>query len=246
MNKKYKVMNQKPEASDEEIESYMNFEGLMNKRAEVLSSSKIRSILKKGLAGIAIGVALVSVFWFAQTRTGNRQQQNDLNPEKKTVISPSKVESNAVSDSVEHLQSQPKETPRPDHSAKKESPDQKAESLDKSVPEKTTVDESYVQAEPVNGYPDLYAYLNKNLVYPKEAMKDSIQGVLTIAFIINSSGKPEKIEIVNSLGPLFDAEARRLVENMPAWKPAIMNGKPVASKISLPVTFQLVKIKAHN
>jgi TonB family protein len=101
----------------------------------------------------------------------------------------------------------------------------------------------YMQAEPLLGYPDLYEYFNANLVYPPEALKDSIQGVQTVSFVINAEGKPEQIEVVKSLGEPFEKEVKRLIENMPEWKPATLNGKPVSSKISLPLTFQIQKIK---
>jgi TonB family protein len=103
----------------------------------------------------------------------------------------------------------------------------------------------YVPAEPIKGYPELYSYFSNNLLYPKEAMKDSVQGVLTVSFIINKNGKPEKIEVANSLGTLLDQEAIRLIREMPEWKPAVLNGKPIPSRISLPITFQLVKVKAQ-
>ncbi|HEX6226089.1 MAG TPA: energy transducer TonB, partial [Chryseolinea sp.] len=108
----------------------------------------------------------------------------------------------------------------------------------------TSVTESgYVQAEPAQGYSVLYNFFSTNLKYPPEGLKDSIQGVQTISFVINTMGKPEDITIVNSLGKSFDEESTRLVENMPDWKPAMLDGKPVASKISLPITFQIQKIK---
>jgi protein TonB len=106
-----------------------------------------------------------------------------------------------------------------------------------------TQDEVYVQAEPQTGYATLYDYFAANLKYPSDALADSIQGVQTISFIINTNGTPEKIMITNSLGDSFDKEARRLIETMPAWNPATLNGRPVASKVSLPLTFQIQKIK---
>jgi periplasmic protein TonB len=101
----------------------------------------------------------------------------------------------------------------------------------------------YVQAEPVKGYSDLYDFFNANLEYPADGLKDSIQGIQTISFVINTVGKPEQIQVVNSLGEPFDKESRRLIENMPAWKPATLAGKPVESKISIPITFQIQKVK---
>ena len=109
--------------------------------------------------------------------------------------------------------------------------------------EPTQKESEYVQAEPAKGYSDLYDFFSTNLEYPADGLKDSIQGVQTISFVINTAGKPEQIQVVNSLGEPFDKESRRLIENMPAWKPATLNGKPVESKISIPITFQIQKVK---
>lgn len=100
----------------------------------------------------------------------------------------------------------------------------------------------YHQAEPAEGYPALYQYFNTNLIYPQAALKDSLQGIVNVVFVIDVEGRPADIAIETSLGPLLDKEAMRLVQQMPLWKPASYDGKPVRSKISLPITFELQKI----
>jgi TonB family protein len=97
----------------------------------------------------------------------------------------------------------------------------------------------YINAEPVDGFPSLYAYFDRELKYPTEATIDSIQGVQSVAFIIDKMGKLGKIEILQSLGPAFDKEVLRILEHMPPWKPALLNGQPVPSKISLPFSFRI-------
>ncbi|HEY0653411.1 MAG TPA: energy transducer TonB, partial [Chryseosolibacter sp.] len=104
----------------------------------------------------------------------------------------------------------------------------------------------YVQASPVNGYPHLYAYFSRELKYPEEAKKDSIGGEVIAVFTISADGSPEKIVIEYSLGPAFDREVIRLITNMPPWSPATYNEKPVASKMSLPLTFQIKKITSQQ
>lgn len=101
----------------------------------------------------------------------------------------------------------------------------------------------YVAAIPVAGYDTLYAYLNRELIYPAVAIKDSLQGVMIVSFHINTEGRPERIKTSGTLGKPFEAEAVRLIEHMPLWKPATVDGKPVRSKISIPLTFQLRKNK---
>ena len=105
---------------------------------------------------------------------------------------------------------------------------------------------AFVQAEPVNGYPDLYAYFDRELKYPQEALKDSLQGVVTVIFTVSLQGEPEGIRIENSLCEPFDREVFRVLGNMPLWAPATYNGKPVESKVSLTLTFHYKKVNAKD
>jgi TonB family protein len=107
-------------------------------------------------------------------------------------------------------------------------------------------DNVYIQAEPIDGYPHLYAWFEKSLVYPNEAIKDSIQGVVTVVFSIDEKGRAQNIHIDNSLGKAFDDEVYRLMTNMPLWKPASYNGHYVRGKISLPLTFEIKKLNSKK
>jgi hypothetical protein len=53
----------------------------------------------------------------------------------------------------------------------------------------------------------------------------------------------EQIEVEQSLGEEFEKESVRLIENMPEWKPAKLDGNPVRSRISIPLTFQIQKMR---
>ena len=99
----------------------------------------------------------------------------------------------------------------------------------------------FTEAEPIDGYPALYAYFNRELKYPQELAKDSVEGTVTVSFIINENGKPAAIKIITSLGEVFDKESIRIIENMPAWKPATINGSATATRLSIPLTFQIKK-----
>ena len=60
-------------------------------------------------------------------------------------------------------------------------------------------------------------------------------------YTVDTTGKVTRAHIVRSVHPEFDAEALRVVNSFPAWKPAMQNGKPVASKYTMPVVFRLTK-----
>ena len=57
--------------------------------------------------------------------------------------------------------------------------------------------------------------------------------------VINRNGKVSDIEIVQSVSPSLDAEARRVIKSMPKWKPGMQNGKPVKTRFTLPLLFRL-------
>ncbi len=87
----------------------------------------------------------------------------------------------------------------------------------------------------------MMSFLSKNTHYPAACVKDSIQGVVVVQFTVDTTGKVTRAQIVRSVHPELDAEALRVVNSFPAWKPAMQNGKPVASKYTMPVVFRLTK-----
>ena len=235
MKQKIKIMKNQPQPSDEEIQSYMNFDSLLVNRKTALAQYRVYSIFKWGIPSLIFTGVMVWFIFFKEPNnhvTPKGPDEKDASPQVSNVVPRPKVNS----DSLDHLKpnDKPLSIVRPERSKKSEVP-ASAAPLSK--------EEIYIQAEPQNGYSSLYDYFAANLVYPPEALADSIQGVQTISFIINTNGTPEKITITNSLGELFEKEATRLIETMPAWKPATLNGKPVDSKVSLPLTFQIQKVK---
>ena len=90
------------------------------------------------------------------------------------------------------------------------------------------------------GVSGLMEYLAKNIKYPAEAAKDKKQGRAVIQMIVNEKGNVVSPRILLSTNsPLLDAEAIRVVSDMPKWEPGQQDGKPVAVKYTLPVVFRL-------
>ena len=65
----------------------------------------------------------------------------------------------------------------------------------------------------------LKEYLDKNMKYPAEAKEKGIQGRVIVQFVVDEKGKVTSPKIVRSVDPSLDAEALRLIENMPQWTP---------------------------
>lgn len=82
-------------------------------------------------------------------------------------------------------------------------------------------------------------YLKNNLVYPDSCRDNSIQGRVIVAFIVEKDSSISNPEIVKSVNRLFDAEALRLISNMPKWKPGKHKGEVCRVKYMLPVNFRL-------
>ena len=243
MKSKIKIMKQRPEISDKEIHSYMNFEELLSKQKALQTG---QHAFLKGLAKWAlISTAVVSIplVYFYQRSSDNIANEKQEIAESVTQELPT-VGEDPVVEISEQLPAEQKTSKESvaDNVASSKTPSEGNLVTAKKLP----TESAYVQAEPLDGYDALYKYFNDNLQYPEAAIPDSIQGVQVVSFVINKEGRPIKIEFVETLGEPFEAESQRLIDNMPAWKPATMNGQPVLSKLSIPLTFRIKKVESKE
>ena len=91
------------------------------------------------------------------------------------------------------------------------------------------------------GMEALNTYLRNNIRYPQEAQKAGIQGRVIIQFIVSKDGSITDAEVVESVDPQLDAEALRLIKNMPRWKPGMRKGQAIRVKQTLPIRFAFTK-----
>lgn len=89
------------------------------------------------------------------------------------------------------------------------------------------------------GYNAMIKFLQENVVYPPEAVRDSVQGKVIVQFIIDPGGYVGDVKVVRSVREDLDAEAVRVVKMMPRFSPARWFGKTVSSRYILPVTFRM-------
>lgn len=85
----------------------------------------------------------------------------------------------------------------------------------------------------------LFKYLSDNIRYPVIAQESGIQGRVICQFVVNRDGSIVDIEVVRSVDRSLDAEAVRVIQNMPRWTPGKQRGKTVRVKYTLPVNFRL-------
>jgi TonB family protein len=74
---------------------------------------------------------------------------------------------------------------------------------------------------------DFRKWVQKNLVYPPEAKKNGVVGQVFVRFTVASNGKVSDVAIINSVDPLLDKEAVRVISQSPDWTPAVKDGKNV-------------------
>jgi TonB family protein len=77
------------------------------------------------------------------------------------------------------------------------------------------------------------------LKYPAEAVKKKITGQVNVIFEVTETGAIKNVNVEKAGNPLLDAEAKRVVSSMPAWKPGSQSGKPVNVYMKVLVAFDL-------
>lgn len=100
-----------------------------------------------------------------------------------------------------------------------------------------------VQPEFPGGLDSMYAYIQKNLIYPEKAKAEGIEGRVFITFTIEKDGSVSNVKILRGIGGGCDEAAKEVVEKMPKWKPGKQRGKPVRFQFTLPIKFELPKDK---
>lgn len=235
MRPRFNIMKTIPDVPDEEIEALMDFNRLLE--ASELALNQRRTMRRRWKSVVIAAVVLSSVLmiWYFY---GHLQESRRDEPEAH-ALPPSPMPRDTVDRSVAELRNRASEVverPAPLKAPANARQGHRETSVAGKQNKASTMPR-YVQAEPIDGYPALYDYFDKNLVYPEEALAKSVDGVAEVTFVIDTTGRAVEIRIENSLGEEFDREVFRLLENMPLWTPASYNGTPVRSRLSLPITF---------
>ncbi len=97
-----------------------------------------------------------------------------------------------------------------------------------------------VAAQFPGGNDSLMRYISKNFKYPTINKEDKLNGTkIYVQFIIDKDGKVKNTKIVKGINPALDAEALRIVNAMPKWKPAKQADKTVNSRYNLPIQLEI-------
>ncbi|NJO01006.1 MAG: energy transducer TonB [Bacteroidia bacterium] len=118
------------------------------------------------------------------------------------------------------------------------------------------------------GMPEWYQFIGKNVIYPKAARESNTEGRIFVSFVVDKSGKVSQVEMISQqvrkdgdfqemvvvgnseesdkilkkVMATLEAEAVRVVSQLGAFNPGIKDGKPVNTKMVLPIIFKLEKV----
>lgn len=107
----------------------------------------------------------------------------------------------------------------------------------------TAKEEVFMVAEQMPEFPggmkEMLKFLQENVKYPENAMKNNVQGRVIVQFVIEKDGTPTEFKVLRSVDPDLDAEALRVMKAMPKWKPGMQKGQVVRVKFTVPVSFKI-------
>lgn len=83
----------------------------------------------------------------------------------------------------------------------------------------------------------LKSFIDSTLQYPSTLVSENLTGVVYALVLIDESGFISFKHLLDPVHPLFAAEALRVVDAMPRWKPALKEWKPIPALRIIPFVF---------
>ena len=93
----------------------------------------------------------------------------------------------------------------------------------------------------VGGMTAMMKYLQTNLKYPEDAIRQKLGGRVMVQFVVETDGTISNVRVAKTVFPSLDNEAVRVVKAMPKWKPGKENGRTVRVNFTLPIVFNINK-----
>jgi len=118
-----------------------------------------------------------------------------------------------------------------------------AETKTSTLIDSVKIDEPYVIVEVMPEFPGgelaLRKWIAENVNYPMATAEKGIQGKVYVTFVVEKDGSIGQAKITRSVDPSLDAEALRVTNSLPKWKPGRQSGKDVAVSYTIPINFVL-------
>ena len=117
------------------------------------------------------------------------------------------------------------------------------EEVREEVQEEEAEPEPFVVVEEMPMFPggdvELLKFIAEHTQYPDVAKENNIQGRVIVRFCVTSKGAVNQVSVLKGVDPELDAEAVRVVNSLPTFKPGKQGGKPVPVWYMVPITFTL-------
>lgn len=248
---KYRFIKKGESPSSEEIKGTMDFDEVTD-RAGALAGVSLTSSVMKGFSvgraivfSMAVIAVVASVSYVANPEYTEAQfnhliveplstwewestpKQTTENSDFEPTLEPSEEDSLVNNNEIEETLSE----------SEMEAIEEKAE--EERANSLLLYEDLLVRAKPLPTTKIFLQYIDKELEYPTEALKDSIEGYVEVFFKVNEKGETEDFKISKSLGEAFDNEAIRVIKNYRNWKPAVYLGEAQEDFLKLKVTFTL-------
>ena len=78
-------------------------------------------------------------------------------------------------------------------------------------------------------------YISTRMMLPDDVQSS---GKAVVSFVVEKEGTLSDFSILQPISPAFDRELVRVLRNMPAWKPGLLQGKPVRVRLIVPISLQ--------
>lgn len=96
-------------------------------------------------------------------------------------------------------------------------------------------------AAPAGGRRQFKRYLEENMRYPEQALKNNVEGKVTIQFTVGSTGQVSDFRVIRGIGYGCDEEVIRLIKQGPKWSPTKRNEESVTDRVRVRMRFTLPK-----
>jgi protein TonB len=84
---------------------------------------------------------------------------------------------------------------------------------------------------------NLSLFVQDQVQFPSKALIDSVENVVIVSFLVDTTGNTIEHAIVKGLEDEFNTEALRVAKLVKFEKPAMQSGKPVKVKYTIPIKF---------
>lgn len=105
--------------------------------------------------------------------------------------------------------------------------------------EAEVIDFPDVEAEFPGGTAEMKKWISSNIEYPQMAIENGDEGKVFVAFVVEPDGSITNVTIERGVTDELDAEAKRMMREMPKWGAGEKDGKKVRTKVRLPIAFTL-------